>query len=377
MIPGNEEVESEIVLVRERAEARARASRLSWTTLVLATVAAAAIAFGPCLPGAEAVFGRASPRETAPIALLAWLTHAAATFAHHRRDSGRGVGRALDRAAFLVRHGASAALVFASGSAASPFWLVGMGESFVRHAAPRDAERWRRGGLVGTHLVVAIAFAVTTRYADAAFAILVLVATVEAGTLTSKVVARAARVEAERDLALRSLRDAMVRKDRERMARELHDGLGADIMALVLRLDRESRKNADPTASELASRARDLMDELRGVVWSLRNQQGTLADLGKLVDANVRSLRGRVAYERRTPLEHSRLRVGPAAALAALREARRLVLETAAIPGTTRVVLTLSVDRDLVLAVDGDGRSTERPPPRTISLEEPADSARG
>lgn len=244
-------------------------------------------------------------------------------------------------------------LIWFSGSAASPLWVASMIQSFVWTAKPPARARVDRGALVASYAALALAFFVSGKAGDAALTVLVFCASMAGHTLTARMAARSARVRAERDVTERRLQSAMLRQDRERMAREIHDGVGADVTALLLRLRRAAR-SGDPKATGLAEKAHDLLDELRGVVWSLRNEQGTLAELGKLVDATCRGVRGGIAYERTTPLEQAQEPIAPSAALAVLSVARELV-RAAARSGVTKIGVTLAIAEDLEVTVEDDG----------------------
>lgn len=285
--------------------------------------------------------------------LSAWALRLAAALVL-RRSGPRSPAYAA--AAALVDLGSLSvvfALVLVGGTAATGLWLFAFAHAFVWH--PRSAERLRAalGALVVAHAGLAVAFLVRGHPADATFTLLVLCACLLSHTSSARAVRRVAELRAESAALEARLVDANLQERRERFARDLHDGLGAELTALLLRLRREAREGSDPRAAELAAATQEILDELRGVVWSLRNEQGTLAELGKLVDASCRRLVGPLAYARTTPAAAARRAVGAGAAVAILSAARGAVAELARAPGVTAVALRLFVDDDLVLHVDG------------------------
>jgi signal transduction histidine kinase len=63
-------------------------------------------------------------------------------------------------------------------------------------------------------------------------------------------------------------------QERTRIARDLHDGLAAELTALSFRVDSLSRKSGEPAVrtvlDEVGARVQQAVDELRSVVWAMR-----------------------------------------------------------------------------------------------------------
>lgn len=82
------------------------------------------------------------------------------------------------------------------------------------------------------------------------------------------------RLAAERQVMEERLSQVLVERERERIARDLHDGIGAELTALVYQVRALRRDLVDEHArSELdtvVERARQNLDELRNVVWALQ-----------------------------------------------------------------------------------------------------------
>lgn len=327
----------------DRAEAVRRGARANVATTVAALLLAA-------IPIAQH-----DRRASMAIVLGAWLVFETATIAFHRLGPAHVAYRALATLDELTQLSAVLALVYLHGSAATPLWLFAFARAFAWQARAPVHMRTARLALYVTHGALALALLAAGRFADAAFTGLALLASSLAHVTSVRTVVRTAHLRAERDRLACTLRDTSLQKSRERIAREIHDGVGADVTALVLRLRREARHGGSPGAGALAERAQGILDELRGVVWSLRNEQGTLAELGKLIDATCRRLVGTGTYVRETPAEDGRVAIGPRAALEALEGARTLVEAAVACPGASHVALTLSAKDALVIAVAHDG----------------------
>jgi hypothetical protein len=328
------------------AEAEFRSLRVN----VVTSLAGVALVAGPFLPQARGA--------AATVVFLAWLVLEAATLAFHRLGAEHPAYRVLSILDELCQVSAVLWLIYRSGSASTPLWLFGFAKAFVWHARTKTRLRTALVVAVGAYGALAVALLAAGRIADAAFTCLAAFAATIGHTTSARAVVRAAEIKAERDLLERETRDASVQQSRDRMAREIHDGVGADVTALLLRLRREARRRTHPNAAALAERAQGILDELRSVVWSLRNEQGTLAELGKLIDATCRRVAGDITYIRSTPAAESRRTIGPRAALEALESARALITEAVAQPGVTRVELRLSALAALTIAVCHDGANT-------------------
>jgi signal transduction histidine kinase len=63
-------------------------------------------------------------------------------------------------------------------------------------------------------------------------------------------------------------------QERSRIARDLHDGLAAELTALSFRVDTLSRRSGEPgvrtVLDEVGERVQQAVDELRSVVWAMR-----------------------------------------------------------------------------------------------------------
>lgn len=84
-----------------------------------------------------------------------------------------------------------------------------------------------------------------------------------------------------REQALLELAELRVRDERTRIARDLHDGLGADLAAVAWRAQRIEHEVRDASGElqVITARALQGVDELRSVVWALRTPSRPWGDL--------------------------------------------------------------------------------------------------
>jgi signal transduction histidine kinase len=198
-----------------------------------------------------------------------------------------------------------------------------------------------------------LALLASGRIADGAFTVLVILGVIALHSMTARTLATGFRMRAERKVLERRLHEANLSGDRDRIARELHDGVGADVTALLLRLRAHAKAGTNPKAAVFCERAQAILDDLRGVVWSLRSDPGTLGELGKLIDATCRHLREASGYERVMDHAQSQEPVGPEAALTTLALMRELSRGAAAGKGSGPLRVRLQLEGELVVDVEG------------------------
>lgn len=174
-------------------------------------------------------------------------------------------------------------LVWVSGTAVSfawPLYFAVIGQS----AATGSYRRFNTVVILGLPLCLAAAF-VWWR-ADPGNAVLSVLAGIMGGVMygmvgSSWVLLTQARADQER-LAQR-LQDLLVQQERERIARDLHDGVGSELSGLLWRARvLHDQLEGEPLKAELATfmdRVRVGTDELRSVVWALRSPDQRWGDL--------------------------------------------------------------------------------------------------
>lgn len=347
----DEELTAVVARIGAESERRGRGAMAN----LLVTLGAVIVASSARLPIARHVWGDTSSMTVLAVSAAVWTSYELAALAFHVFGPDHAVTTVASTLDALVRQSAFIGLVWCSGSAASVVWVAAMADAFEWRPKSTRRRAVALAVLVTPFVVLATAFALAGKTGDAWLTVLVLLASTIGHLMSARMAASNAQVRAERDAIELRLREALLRQDRERLARELHDGIGADIMALVFRLRREARATSSAQTARLAERAQGLLDELRGVVWSLRNEQGTLAELGKLIDATCRSVGRDVRYARTTPLASSQTPIGPRAARTALTTAREYAKAAASRPNIAHCRVELTVTDALELRVEDDG----------------------
>ncbi|MBX3186148.1 MAG: hypothetical protein KF819_03995 [Labilithrix sp.] len=116
------------------------------------------------------------------------------------------------------------------------------------------------------------------------------------------------RLERERDELAARIAEAALREERLRIARELHDGIGASLTAILwrsLRLDREI--GGDARLLALSTRARSALDELRAAMWALHASRRSWAEVVHYVRERAAECEGPVDVVNLSPDEGHRV----------------------------------------------------------------------
>jgi signal transduction histidine kinase len=101
------------------------------------------------------------------------------------------------------------------------------------------------------------------------------------------------KLQAERDALGRQVEALLVEKERERIARDLHDGLGAQLAALAWTADAltlDAKAGDGQQLSDISERARAGLTELRRFLSGLEAQPMRLAELARTVERDGRKL---------------------------------------------------------------------------------------
>ncbi len=174
-------------------------------------------------------------------------------------------------------------LVWRSGHAESVFWLMSFAYANVMVNGVHKP-RLTAATLLVPGLAVALAFwLVDGLPGQAALTLIVELVLIVDFVMTRQTPIKLARATAERDLLLRRVSAMQLDAERTRIARDLHDGVAADLTALMLNL-RAMREQAGEDAltdeiDAMADRASRSMDDLRGVVWALRADEVNWSEL--------------------------------------------------------------------------------------------------
>lgn len=215
-------------------------------------------------------------------AAVSWVATVAAAAVFRAQGPSR-LYRIIDACDQLMTPCALLAAIYASPRASVPLWLVMCVRSFGYLPSRPYKERAERVGLVVSHGMLITAFISSGEVSHAVAAVALLLVQLIDLDVSAKLALQELQLAVERDALQRQLEAQTVRSDKDRIARELHDGLGADLVAMLMSL------RAEPELANLATRVETTLTELRGVVWALRDNRGTLGELDKLLCVRVRA----------------------------------------------------------------------------------------
>lgn len=186
--------------------------------------------------------------------------------------------RNAERAESVAVAAFSAFMIRVSGSATSIFWLLS-----VMHAlyGAQDAlhAKWNyrsHGVLLG---LVALSFVIEGKVGDGVASAFFVVLLLFLSQSNHNVVLREIRAEAERNVAL-------VEGERQRIARDLHDGIGAQLASLAWTAE-----------GDIGERARVLLNELREVVRGLKATDMQLGPFAESLASSCRALTKGAAFD--------------------------------------------------------------------------------
>ncbi len=147
--------------------------------------------------------------------------------------------------------------------------------------------------------------------------------------------------------------------ERERLVRDLHDGLGADLTGLVARARAIESAAQDPEArralSELSTAARVALGELRSIVHARGDRTTNLGDLLEDVRRRCRDVCGDSELVATCAPDASSIPVDGERAACLRRFVQEAVRNAVTHGRARRVVVSLAVDGELVLTVADDG----------------------
>lgn len=218
-----------------------------------------------CMPMISAVRDvlRVGPIDVAVAIGAFWLVMIAGAIVWRRCGPQSRAYQRFDRIETAFTQLAVLALVFRSGRGDSFFWVPAIAHMMILGGYTSNV-RFNIGLLVTLPVLLASAFAVTSNLGAAVLAIVIGAIGLYIYWLALTVARKLAAAEAE-------LGETRLREDRQRIARDIHDGIGADLAALDWRLrglrgDPAMRAEID----ELVARLGHGSAELRTIVWALR-----------------------------------------------------------------------------------------------------------
>ena len=237
--------------------------------ILLAAVFAAGVSLLPMIPAVRAVI-RVGPLAvgTAMAAFIALMIVGAFVYRFGAQSRAYSM---FDRAESATVQAMMLGLVYAAGSGDSLFWVFALVHILILGGYGTH-HRFNYALFTMGPLVLAIAFIIGRDDVGAAILSLAIGALgLYVYWLSLTVSRKLAATDAERARLAAELAETRVREERERIARDIHDGLGADLAALDWRL-RGLRSDATlkHEVDDLVARLGQGAAELRTIVWALR-----------------------------------------------------------------------------------------------------------
>ncbi len=162
-------------------------------------------------------------------------------------------------------------LIVKGGTAHSLLWLLYF--STVLHGARAALYRRFNYTLFAiTPVVIAAAFAASGDHADAVLALVLGAAALYLHRLFLAATDRQLELERDRERLRQRVASLAVVEERERIARDLHDGLGASLTAAVW----QARRTESPSIMAIEDRLLGCLDELGALVWTTRRNDRDL-----------------------------------------------------------------------------------------------------
>jgi len=253
-------------------------------------------------------------------------------------------------------------LVVAGEHGRSAFWLLYLVHALNLGAVP-FAPRFH-GGLValGPVIVAAIFFFVRDDVGSAGFALGVGLLGVATYMTQYRAAWRLAWLQVEREALLARAAETQLSDQQSRIARDLHDGLGASLVAMAWQAHAlRARQGAGALDAELAliaERAARGVDEMRSAVWVLREPTRQWGDLAAYVVSRVRELPSdapQLAVT--TDCDDPTRAVSGALAMSVLRVAQEAARNALQHARAKRIEFSLTLHADVIaLRVCDDGR---------------------
>ncbi len=335
-----------------------RAGMRSKTATIALMAMALTFACIPLWPFAERLLG-VGVDVTLPIAALsaAFILHA--TLAFHRAGALSPWYRIAERLESVVSVGAALALILASGSSVSVFWLLFV--MFIADTANNGYDvEWSLAVYGVSTAALAMLFGIGGQVEDAGITLALGVfggCTIWALGVS---VRRRLRAEAERALLRDKLSGVLVERERDRIARDLHDGVAADLSALVWRARALKAQMGAPGAADvvddLVSDAKRSLDDLRDVVGAMSGASQDWRSFTEELAARVAGLAsGVLAHEVVCVDEEGAVEVPVETRVQVLRIVQEAVQNAARHAHASAVRVELSRGSALELRISDDG----------------------
>lgn len=277
-------------------------------------------------------FAAAGAASVQGLLALWWVLHvawAATVGAGH----GSRARHHLELATELVAACATVGAASAGPALVNVVWLIPFARAVAwlpRRPARVAAARW---SLIGAHLVLTLQLVSAGQLPAAAVIVALLLGQVLVLNVSTQLMQQRVELDAEAHALHAELERSALHREQDRIARELHDGLGAELVALLLAL-----RARGPQVEAYTQQVLTLLEELRSVVWAIRGGRGSLAEFEKLVRAKARiTLPTTTIVTTMPPLQRGQV-IEPQATLAML-AAVQAVLDLANAPANLEVAL--------------------------------------
>ncbi|MGE0399554.1 MAG: sensor histidine kinase [Kofleriaceae bacterium] len=353
---------------QERQAAAHDSEIRSWFSVALSLVIASAICLLPLIPAVRGVLHVDVIDVMLAMGIFAVLMVAGAVIAP-RYPRGTRTFRVFDSAETVLVQGAVLSLVYASGRGDSFFWILWLVHAMIVGTSGSRVT-FNTAAFAVMPALTALAFLVghgNSSAAALALAIGGLGSYVH--WLAASVARRLAAADAERERLAAELADVRVREERQRIARDIHDGLGADLAALDWRLrSLRTESNLRGEIDELVERLGHGTSELRAIVWALRTPSRSWSELVAYLRQRSAELCGdAISLELRDDGDPARTRPGELS-IDFLRAVLELVHNAVRHAGArTLAVHVSSTDDALSATIADDGRGL---PPNVLDRDE-------
>jgi signal transduction histidine kinase len=242
-----------------------------------AGVLCAALSAVPAIPAVRAVL-RVGPLDVGVALGAFWLVMIAGAFVY-RAGKDSAAYRAFDKIETAFIQLVVLSLAFRSGRGDSFFWLLAIVHMMIIGGYGTH-ERYNILVFTVMPVLLAAAHAVTGKLGAAALSLVIGALGVYVYWIALGVSRKLAAADAERARLAAELAETRVREDRQRIARDIHDGVAADLAALDWRLrGLRADTHLGGEVDELLARLGHGSAELRTIVWALRTPSRTWPDV--------------------------------------------------------------------------------------------------
>lgn len=287
------------------------------------------------------------------------LVNLLSTLAFHRfgEDARYKVVATLEIVTYQV---AVMKLIESSGSSASFFWILWIAQAAANPGITEHPRALLTVCMVPP-LVLALVFLSRGDIANAVGCVLVTAVgflLFSAGFRTHMQLAEAL---SSREAALAELAELRVKEERLRIARDLHDGVAADLVAVAARAQwahgRVGAGAAEDELNAIAGRAREALDDLRTIVWSMRAPDRSALELASYLEARCREvLPKEMGFEANIVVTDRAPVIPGGHALSIVRAAQECCRNVVRHAMATRLRLGVEVDELFKLYVEDNGR---------------------